>query len=202
MPFHGGSLMTFENKSSEGHMSHADAIPFPAGSSSSPLTSVLEQLAPDICRILAGPRGDGVMTPLRTLLTRLAEAFGADDACMHVQRTGTLSPAHIATSERARRLAGSLLEGRWFARQLDEGTPLVLRRGAIDMPSEADHERQCIRAAGVHAVVACSVTTETGATGYMTIFSRRPLTQWIAPALDQLQMVSTLFARAAIWSSA
>ena len=73
--------MAFENRLSEGHMSHADAIPFPAGTSSSPLTSVLEQLAPDICRILAGPRGDGAMTPLRTLLTRLAEAFGADDAC-------------------------------------------------------------------------------------------------------------------------
>ena len=194
--------MTFENKLGGGHMSHADAIPFPAGSATSPLSSVLEQLAPDICRILAGPRGEGAGGALRALLTRLADAFGADDACMHCQRNGTLSPAHIATSDRARRLAGALLEGRWFARQLDEGAPLVLRRGAIDMPPEAEHERQCIRAAGVHAVVACSVTTETGATGYMTIFSRRPLTQWIAPALDQLQMVSTLFGRAALWSSA
>ncbi len=183
-------------------MSHADAIPFPAGSSSSPLTSVLEQLAPDICRVLAGPRGDAAATPLRTMLTRLAEAFGADDACMYCQRGGTLTAAHIATSERARRLAASLLEGRWFARQLDEGAPLVLRRGAIDMPSEADHERGCIRAAGVHAVVACAVTGESGSTGYMTIFSRRPLTQWIAPALDHLQMISTLFGRAAVWSAA
>ena len=193
--------MAFEKKLGGGHMSHADAIPFPAGNATSPLSSVLEQLAPDICRILAGPRGEGAATPLRTLLTRLADAFGADDACMYCHRDGSLTSAHIATSDRARRLAGALLEGRWFARQLDEGTPLVLRRGAIDMPAEAEHERQSIRAAGVHAVVACSVTTETGANGYMTIFSRRPLTQWIAPALDQLQMVSTLFGRAARWSS-
>jgi transcriptional regulator with GAF, ATPase, and Fis domain len=193
--------MALQHTSNEGTMSHADAIPFPAGHSPSPLSSVLEQLAPDICRVLAGPGGESATTPLRTLLARVAEAFGADEACMCCVR-GALGAAQIATSERARRLAMSLLEGRWLARQLDEGTPLVLRRGAIDMPPEADHERGCIRAAGVHAVVACGVTAETGTVGYMTIFSRRPLTQWIAPALDQLQMVSTLFGRAALWSSA
>ena len=94
-------------------MSHADAIPFPGATTPSPLSSVLEQLAPDICRILAGPRGEAAMAPLRALLTKLAEAFGADDACMYCQRNGALTTAHIATSERARRLAASLLEGRW-----------------------------------------------------------------------------------------
>jgi transcriptional regulator with GAF, ATPase, and Fis domain len=76
-----------------------------------------------------------------------------------------------------------------------------MRRGHTDMPSDAVHERQCIRAAGIHALVACAVTIEPGTTGYMMILSRRPLTQWIAPALEQLPMVSTLFGRAALWSS-
>jgi len=165
------------------------------------LTSLLEHLAPDICRILAGPRGEGGAAPLRTLLTRFATVFGADDACMVCQRSDVALPAHLATSERARRLAGELLEGQWFSRQLDKGAPLVMRRGTTDMPPDAVHERQCIRAAGINALVACAVTLEPGTTGYMILLSRRPLTQWIAPALDQLSMVTTLFGRAALWSS-
>ena len=181
-------------------MAHGDAIPSPSASTS-PLTSLLEHLVPDICRILAGPRGEGGTAPLRTLLTRLTTAFGADDGCILCQRNGVALPAHLATSERARRLASELLAGQWFSRQLEEGAPLVMRRGPADMPADAAHERQCIREAGIHALVACAVTIEPGTTGYMLILSRRPLTQWIAPALDRLPMVATLFGQATLWSS-
>src|SRR5262245_39625049 len=126
-------------------MSHGDTTPFQAISSRA--SSAIEQLAPEICRILAGPKGEGVHAPLRELLVRFTDAFGADDACLCYQRHGVTAPPHLATSDGAHRLAGALLDGRWFPRQLGEGTPLVLRRGAIDMPDEADHERQCIRAA-------------------------------------------------------
>jgi transcriptional regulator with GAF, ATPase, and Fis domain len=165
------------------------------------LTSLLDHLAADICRILAGPGGEGGATLLRSLLTKLTAVFGADDACMSCLRDGVRLPSHLETSDSARRLAGQLLEGQWFARLLANGAPLVMRRGVVDMPPDAVHERECIRTAGVHALVACAVTVEPGITGYMTILSRRPLTQWLAPALDQLPMVSTLFGRAALWSS-
>jgi transcriptional regulator with GAF, ATPase, and Fis domain len=158
----------------------------------------VEQVIPDICRILERPQSERATTSLPALLTRLAKAFDADDACLYYQRPATLTQADISTSERARRLASSLLEGRWFAHQLDQGVPLILRRGAFDMPLEAGHERQCVSAAGVHAVIACAVTTEAGGSHYMTIFFRRPLTQWLAPSLGGLQAVSTAFARAAL----
>lgn len=180
-------------------MPQGDAIPFDSPSTTSS-TSLLDHLAADICRILAGRRGEGGTTALRSLLTKVTTVFGADDACMSCLRDGVPLPSHLQTSDRARRLTAQLLEGQWFTRQLANGAPLVLRRGLIDMPPEAAHERQCIRTAGVHALVACAVTIEPGCTGYMTIVSRRPLTQWIAPALDQLPMVSTLFGRAALWS--
>ena len=177
-----------------------DAIPF-SSTSTTPLTSLLEHLAADICRILAGPRGEGGTKSLRSLLTKVTTVFGADDACMSCLRNGVPLPSHVATSDRARRIAGQLLEGQWFARQLADGAPLVLRRGFVDMPPDAVHERQSIRTAGVHALVACAVTVEPGIVGYMTILSRRPLTQWIAPALEQLPTVSPLFGRAALWLS-
>src|SRR6186997_2379143 len=94
-------------------------LPFPS-SSMSELSSLLEHLAPDICRIMAGPRGEA-STPLRMLLTRLAAVFDADDACLLCQQNGALVPAHLATSDRARRLARDLLEGRWFSRHVEQG---------------------------------------------------------------------------------
>ncbi len=180
-------------------MAHTDAIPFPMGAPGS--TPVLEQLAPDICRVLAGPRGDHVMASLRALLIRFTEAFGADEACVWCPRDGGHAAARVATSNRASELTSRLFEGRWFSRQLSENARVMLPRGAADMPPEADVERECIRASGMQALIACAVSADS-ANGYLAVFSKRPLMRWVTPAVDQLEALGTLFSRATLWACA
>jgi transcriptional regulator with GAF, ATPase, and Fis domain len=160
---------------------------------------VLEQLAPDMCRLLAEPHSDGMLLQIRTMLARMTRALGADDASVRCARPGG-APTQVATSESAAQLIASLAEGPWFSRQLGIGARIVLARGAADLPPEAERERECVRAAGVQALVACSVHPESNATGDLTVFARRPLMRWVTPALDQLESLATLFGRAVLWA--
>jgi transcriptional regulator with GAF, ATPase, and Fis domain len=182
-------------------MAYSDTIAFPTPSNDT--GSLVEQLAPDICRMLAGPRDDGAVAGLRALLGRVAQAFGADDAYVHCQLTDVSAPTRLTTSERAGRLATALFEGQWFSRELAEATRVFLPRGPLDMPPDADHERHCLRAAGVQAVVACAIPADDLVpAAFLVVFAKRPFSRWVAPALDQLQNVGALFARAITWAYA
>jgi len=163
-------------------------------------SEVLEKFAPDICRLLAESHSGGLLNHLRTTLVRLTEALGADEAC--VRCADEEHPAtDVATSERASQLLGALTEGSWFERQLRGGDRIVLPRGAADMPAEAEQERECLRAAGVQALITCPIHPEAGAAGAFVLIARRPLMRWVTPALDQLEVLATLFGRALLWAS-
>ena len=162
--------------------------------------AVLDELGPDICRLLADPQTDGFSNRLRTMLVRVTEALGADDACIRCTREDGGAISQVATSDRAAQLVGTLMEGSWFSRQLGEGSRIVLPRGAMDLPFDADRERECVRSAGVQALVACPIKPEAHATGTLTVFARRPLMRWVTPALDQLEVLATLFGRATLWA--
>jgi transcriptional regulator with GAF, ATPase, and Fis domain len=172
-------------------------VPFDAAADQQ---TVLEQLGPDLCRLMAESQADRFPGRLRAMLVRMTEALGADEACISCPRDGSGTVTQFATSDRAAQFMGSMLEGPWFARQLTGGSRIVLPRGAMDLPSEAERERQCVRAAGVQALVACPVKSETATMGTLAVFARRPLMRWATPALDQLEALATLFGRATQWA--
>src|SRR5688572_20835163 len=174
------------------------AIPFSAVAEDQ--SEVLEKFAPEICRLLAEPSSGGLLGHLRATLLRLTEALGADEACVRCT-TEDGSPCDVATSDRASQLMGTLAEGSWFDRQLRGGQRIVLGRGATDMPAEAEQERECLRAAGVQAIITCPIHPEAHTTGSFAIYANRPLMRWVTPALDQLEVLATLFGRALLWAS-
>ncbi len=162
---------------------------------------MLEQLAPDLCRLLADPQSEGFAARLKAMLIRVTTALGADDACMRWVDPDGGPATQIATSDRAAQLSGDLAAASWFSRQLGAGARIVLPRGAVDLPPEAETERQCVRAAGVQALVACPVHPNNSVAAALTVFARRPLMRWVTPALDQLEVLASLLGRAAMWSS-
>jgi transcriptional regulator with GAF, ATPase, and Fis domain len=172
----------------------------PFDTTAAPGHAVLDELGPDICRLLADSHTDGFSSRLRTMLVRVTEALGADDACIRCAQENNGTVSQIATSDRAAQLVGTLLEGQWFSRQLGEGSRIVLPRGAMDLPSDAERERECVRSAGVQALVACPVRPDAHTTGTLAVFARRPLMRWVTPALDQLEVLATLFGRATLWA--
>src|SRR5688572_28181815 len=93
-------------------------------------SSVLEQLAPDICRMLAETSGPASDIRLREMLRRVTDALGADDACMRCLPEDGGAVTHIATSDGAATLSDQLAESTWFSRQLLIGGRIVLARGA------------------------------------------------------------------------
>jgi formate hydrogenlyase transcriptional activator len=163
-------------------------------------SEVIEKFATDICRLLAESHNAGLLNHLRATLVRLTEALGADDACVRCAGEDGVA-TDVATSERASQLLGSLAEGSWFERQLRGGDRIVLPRGAADLPAEAEQERECLRAAGIQALITCPIHPEVHAAGAFVLIARRPLMRWVTPALDQLEVLATLFGRALLWGS-
>jgi hypothetical protein len=178
----------------------ASDIAMPLSMVSEDHSEVLEKFAPDICRLLAESHNSGLLNHLRTTLVRLTEALGADDACVRCAGEDAVM-TDVATSDRASQLLGTLSEGSWFERQLRGGDRIVLPRGAADLPAEAEQERECLRAAGVQALITCPIHPEAHAAGAFVLIARRPLMRWVTPSLDQLEVLATLFGRALLWAS-
>jgi formate hydrogenlyase transcriptional activator len=174
------------------------AIPFSAVTEDQ--SEVLDKFAPEICRLLAEPSSGSLLTHLRSTLVRLTEALGADEACVRCAGDDG-SPCDVATSDRASQLMGTLAEGSWFDRQLRGGERIVLARGAADVPAEAEQERECLRAAGVQAIITCPIHPEAHSAGSFAIYADRPLMRWVTPALDQLEVLATLLGRALLWAT-
>ncbi|MGH9253786.1 MAG: sigma-54 interaction domain-containing protein [Vicinamibacterales bacterium] len=172
--------------------------PFGVGVSDEP--PLLQQVAPDLFRLLAQPDRDGFATAVRSVLRSLAESLGADDACVRCADQGTWAGMNIATSEAAERLTANLAASRWLADQLAGGTSIMWPRGPADVPLEAEHERLILRAADVQAAFAWPVQTDDLTVGVLTVFGRQPVLDVQRLAPDQMTTLATLLGRAALWT--
>ena len=83
-------------------MAAENVVPFTPGGIAT--VGVLDQLAPDLCRLLGEPDGRDLAGRLRSLVTRVADLMGAGDAWLQCAiESGP--QVEVATSDLARQLA-------------------------------------------------------------------------------------------------